>query len=125
MTIINQKCFSSLALILLGTMIFAGCGQGNSNYKAPGTGTYDKANDLRAPENETKLVETLVTMSMNPIPLKAKMACDKLGRMGAVAESAIPGLQKTAEEHANQQVKDSAQAAIEAIQKDMAKAAGE
>lgn len=88
-----------------------------ANYLAPGTGTYDQANNLNHPDNKEKLVETLAVMIFNPIPFKSMMAMDRLGRLGALSEPAIPNLEKVVEEYPDEKVKAAATQCLETIRK--------
>lgn len=118
----NKKFFAVLFTLALFSVV--GCGHDNPNRLAEGQGTYDPANNPNAPGNEAKLVDDLSKMSANPIPMKAQMAIGRLERLGAVAEEAIPSLEKVAAEHESTDVKEAAQKAIDAIKADIAEKAG-
>jgi len=87
----------------------------STNYKAPGTGTYDQSNNYMLPENISKRVDYLAMMSQNPVPGKAMMAMNTLGRLGSVSESAIPNLEVVADEYPNDRIKALAVETIEKI----------
>jgi hypothetical protein len=112
---------TGLSLVLGCAILLPGCDSKPANYVAPGEGTYDRSNDIAAPENVDKLVTFAIGMLSNPYPVKAKRAMDSLGRLGAKAEAALPELEKQAKNYPDDDVKKAAQETIDLIKADMAK----